>query len=164
MAGGRADEPLDLGTIELKAQAALVIGGPAPAFEAPTFDGKTLKMADYRGKYVLIDFWATWCGPCIAEMKHLEKIHQATVKEGRLVIISMSTDDRMDEPAKFLQARKLPWLQAWAGDLSPAPAHRIFEVRGIPSVWLIDPEGKIVARDMYGEKIDEVLAKAMGGR
>jgi peroxiredoxin len=160
-ADGRGDEPLDAGTLELREHNYIAVGSVAPTFEAATFDGKQLKLSDYRGKYVLLDFWATWCGPCVAEMKHLERLHESMKADGRLVIVSVSVDDRIDEPSRFLKERKLPWPQAFAGALSKSSARRQFGVGAIPSIWLIDPEGKIVAKEIFGDQIDEAIGKAM---
>jgi hypothetical protein len=94
-------------------------------------------------------------------MKHLERLHESMKADGRLVIVSVSVDDRIDEPSRFLKERKLPWPQAFAGALSKSSARRQFGVGAIPSIWLIDPEGKIVAKEIFGDQIDEAIGKAM---
>jgi thiol-disulfide isomerase/thioredoxin len=161
VSGGRSDDVVDVGTITLKEHNYRQVGEIAPALDALMFDGKRLKLADYRGKFVLLDFWAVWCGPCIAEMKHLEELQQKFGPDGRFVVISVSVDDRIDEPRRFLEDRKLPWPQAWAGRSSESSAWPTFGIGPLPSVWLIDPEGKIIVKEIYGDDIDKAIVKAL---
>jgi thiol-disulfide isomerase/thioredoxin len=129
-----------------------------PNFQPATLDDKKISFADLRGKYVLIDFWATWCGPCIAEMKHIQRLHDQYANDPRLVIVGISVDDRADEPTQFLRTRKLPWRQAFAG----ASVWNTLSLRAIPSVWLIGPDGKILARQIPEEQLDQTIEKALG--
>ena len=76
-------------------------------------------------------------------------------------MISISLDDRMQEPARFLQNRKLPWTQWYAGVFSPQPAFEQFGIHAIPSVWLIAPDGKIIARHLYGEALPPAVKKML---
>ena len=115
MPGGRSDEATDIGSVALGELNHPEAGQPFPDFQPATFDNQRLKFSDYRGKYVLIDFWATWCGPCIAGFKHIERLHAAYANDPRLVIVGVSVDERPEEPAKYLEGRKLPWPQAFWG-------------------------------------------------
>jgi thiol-disulfide isomerase/thioredoxin/protocatechuate 3,4-dioxygenase beta subunit len=160
MPGGRSDDPIDAGALVLDKTAEahqFEPGQAAPAFGMTTFDAKPLKLADLHGKYVLIDFWATWCGPCIAEMKHIKRLQDTYAANPNLVILGVSVDDTQAEPTQFLQGRNLTWKQAWAGP----SAWQAWGISGIPSVWLIGPDGKIIAREIAPEELDQTLAKAI---
>ena len=136
------------------------VGQPAPAFSQNTPDGKTVRLADYRGKYVLIDFWASWCRPCRAENPALIKLYNEY--RGRSFdILGVSADDEKSR-AKWVQAiadDHLPWAQV--SDLKGwqnAVALR-YAVRSYPSNFLVGPDGKIVAVNLHGEELKTTLAK-----
>ncbi len=136
-------------------------GAIAPPIEAISLDGKPLKLADYRGKFVLLDFWATWCGPCVAEIPQLQSVHDACAKDDRFAILSLSVDEKIDEPKSFQEKRKLPWTQAFLGGGIHSPTPGTFGVRAIPAFVLVGPDGKIVARGMRGDEIKKTVEKAL---
>lgn len=135
-------------------------GRPAPDFTQPTPEGRSVSLQDYRGKYVLVDFWASWCVPCRAENPTLVAAYHAYQAKG-FDIVSISLDEPRSR-AQWLaaiQADQLPWTHV--SDLlgfDNAAAKR-YQVRAIPQNFLIDPAGKIVATDLRGDALPAKLAQ-----
>lgn len=149
-------------TLEAGVRAEVKVGDPAPPLAAKTLDGKPLKLEDYRGKYVLLDYWATWCTPCIAEMPDLTEVYGAFGKDGRLVMIGLSLDEETDAPRKFVAERGIPWVQVSLGLGSETSVTKDYGVQTIPATFLIGPDGTVIAKGMRGKQIKEVVAKALG--
>jgi peroxiredoxin len=137
------------------------IGDPAPAFRIEALDGKPLSLAGYRGKYVLLDFWATWCGPCLAETPHLKAVFDAIGKDDRFVMVGLSLDKTKDDPRQYAVKQGLGWMQGFLGEWADGKLPDAYGVRGIPSIWLIGPDGKVVAKDLRGGQIKDAVAKAL---
>ena len=171
----KAPGPIDLGTLQIGAyrpkptaeemssfrKGGPGAGDPAPPIEGTTLDGRPLKLEDFRGKFVLLDFWATWCGPCIGEIPQLQAVHDAFGKDGRLVILSLSVDEKIDEPRQFQEKRKLPWSQGFLGRGIHSAIPDSFGVRAIPAFVLVGPDGKIVAKGMRGDDIKKEIARTL---
>jgi RNA polymerase sigma factor (sigma-70 family) len=136
-------------------------GATAPAIDATTLGGKPLSLSDFKGKYVLLDFWATWCGPCIGEIPNLQSVYDAFGNDDRFTILSVSVDETIDEPQKFQEKRKLPWPQAYLSGGMHGPTPGKFGVQAIPAFVLVGPDGKIVARGMRGDEIKKAVEKAL---
>lgn len=149
---------------ELSPDRQIMVGKTAPAFSLASFDqpGITYTSVGLNGRIVLIDFWATWCGPCIEEMPNL---HQAYEKfKGRgFEILSVSLDEKPEVVKEFRRGRwKMPWLHSL---LSSNPEmKKQFEVVGIPKAVLIDRDGRIVAvgKDLRGRNLVQTLTRVMG--
>lgn len=138
------------------------IGAIAPVFTAPDTSGHTISLKDYRGKYVLVDFWASWCGPCREENPAVVKAYQQ-FKDKNFDILSVSLDQsgKRAEWVKAIQKDGLTWqhvseLKYWDSDVA-----KLYAIRSIPQNFLIDPKGKIIAKDLRGEalatKLEEIL-------
>src|SRR5262249_15835667 len=137
--GGQSDEPLDLGTIPLqpaKKRTNVKVGEAAPAFHIEALDGKPLSLADYRGKYVLLHFWATGCGPCLAETPHVKEVFETFGKDRRFVMIGLSLDPEKDDPRQYAAKHGLVWIQGFLGAWDHASLPDQYGVGGIPSIWL----------------------------
>ncbi len=139
-------------------------GAVAPEIKAIRLDGESLSLSEFQGKYVLLDFWATWCGPCLGEIPNLQAVYQAFGHDPRFVLLSLSVDEKIDEPRKFQEKRKLPWLQAFLGGGVSSPMTDGFGIRAIPAFVLVGPDGKIVARGMRGKDIEQKVAEALARR
>ena len=155
-----AREPLNIGVFEISLKPDLKAGHTdAPEFAAWDMAGKKFKLADFRGKYVLLDFWATWCGPCVGEMPYLKQAHEKFKDRKDFVIISLSLDKTINEPREFLKKNELPWVQGYLGDWSETKVPGQYGVEGIPALFLISPEGKIIESGLEGSSITAQIEK-----
>lgn len=134
------------------------VGKPAPDFTQNDTEGKPVSLSEFRGKYVLLDFWASWCGPCRAENPNLLSAYQK-FKNKNFTVLGVS----LDQPGKkdaWLAAIKqdgLTWTQV--SDLSfwNNEAAKKYQIRSIPQNFLIGPDGKIIAKNLRGDKLHETL-------
>jgi RNA polymerase sigma factor (sigma-70 family) len=156
-----ADSHLDLGVLKPAemGDVPLGVGAAAPDFTLKTLDGNDLKLADFRGKLVLLDFWATWCSPCVTEVPNLKAVHDRFSDDPRFVLVSLSLDERPGDAEFFVRRQGLRWLQGFAGPDSPVLS--AYGATAIPATFLISPERKILARDLRGERTKAAVAQAL---
>ncbi|HXG47194.1 MAG TPA: TlpA disulfide reductase family protein, partial [Methylomirabilota bacterium] len=150
-------QPVDVGTFDLRVTATLRIGQMAPGFEAKTFDGRTLRLSDFRGKPVLLEFWATWSGSRSIDLTALRGAYDAYAKDGRSVIIGLNLDHDRKEAETFLQANAADWPQCYIGPWNESPIRDSFGVEGIPAAVLIDAEGRVARKNLSGAAVRNAL-------
>lgn len=136
-------------------------GAVAPDFELPAPDGKSVSLSSFRGKYVLLDFWASWCGPCRAEIPHLIEVYKKYQADG-LEILSVSVDNNKNAWEKAITETGMTWTQVSDLKGMKSAVAKLYGVEGVPAIWLIDPEGKVIAFDARGEALDTQLEKIFG--
>ncbi len=159
------ESAIELGVLALESVDYFEPGEVAPLFSARTLDGEAFALKDLRGKYVFLDFWATWCGPCIKEMPNLKELHAALGKDERLVMIGVSIDDEVAAPREFVRKQGLEWMQIILEDSEARkPILESYGVRGVPATFLIGPDGRLVARDLRGPEARKVIEGELGAR
>ena len=136
-----------------------ITGKSAPDFEAEAPDGTMHRLSEYaaHGQYVLIDFWASWCGPCIGSFPFMKEIY-ATYKDRGLVFLGVSCDKNRDAWLKALEKHQLPWT-ALRSPARKGDACELYGITGIPAVILIAPDGKVISTDLEGMELKAKLAE-----
>lgn len=138
------------------------VGKEAPDFALPDPKGKMIRLSSYRGKYVLVDFWASWCGPCRQEMPTVVEAYKK-YKGKNFDVLGVSLDNNKENWLKAIQSDGMIWkqvsdLKMWESTVVP-----LYKIEGIPATYLVDPKGIVIARDLRGpaleKKLDEVLPK-----
>lgn len=155
-------EPFDTGSHELRIRRALRIGQLAPAFEAKSLDGKNVKLQDFRGKHVLMNFHAKWSGTQqTTELQSLKSLSDSFGKEGRLVIIGLSVDYEEKTARDHVTENGIQWPVCYLGQWSQTQVPATFGVEGIPHSILIGPDGKIVAKNLQGTYMRTAVRNAL---
>jgi peroxiredoxin len=142
---------------QLVQQQATAIGAQAPDFVLPTPAGKQVTLTDYRGKYVLLDFWASWCHPCRAENPQLRKAYE-TYKNRNFEVLGISIDEGREKWLRAIAEDQLPWTQVADLRGPQNEAAQRYNIQGIPQNFLLDPTGKIVAVNLHGDDLVAQLA------
>ncbi|MDE0313967.1 MAG: TlpA disulfide reductase family protein [Candidatus Poribacteria bacterium] len=137
-------------------------GKLVPDFSATDLDGKPISLKDYRGKVILLDFWAVWCGFCIDEMPNLKKVY-ATYKDQGFDIIGVSLDDTEKELRDYIKENNIQWRQIFdtVNAKSEDSLVRQLKITSVPSQWLIDRDGKLITHKARGEKLEQLVVDAL---
>ncbi|WP_295769059.1 TlpA disulfide reductase family protein [uncultured Mucilaginibacter sp.] len=143
---------------QMEAVKPVSVGHKAPEFTAKDVNGKDVKLADYKGKYVMIDFWASWCGPCRQENPNVVKLYNQYKGKG-FNILGVSLDENKQAWQRAIQDDKLTWqqvsdLKKWDGQVA-----RAYQIQAIPSNFILDTEGNIIAKNITGQNLERFLNK-----
>lgn len=147
----------------IEARKITAIGKTAPDFSQPDTLGNAVKLSDFRGKYVLVDFWASWCGPCRAENPNLVKTFNKYKDKGFTVLgVSLDQPGKKEAWLAAIHKDKLTWTQVsdlkfWDNEVAV-----LYGVKAIPTNLLLDKNGKIIAKDLRGSDLDKKLAEVLG--
>ena len=133
-----------------------IINSMAPDFTQNDVNGKPVKLSDFKGKYVLLDFWASWCGPCRKENPNLVKAYKKYHDKG-FEILAVSLDNKKDAWLKAVEEEDLDWthvsdLKGWMNEVAVQ-----YNIKFVPQNRLIDPDGKIIVRNLRGDDLQEKL-------
>ncbi|HEX3134856.1 MAG TPA: TlpA disulfide reductase family protein, partial [Planctomycetota bacterium] len=139
------------------------IGKPFPGIADRTVDGSKFSLAQWKGKVVLIDFWATWCGPCMRELPNVKATYQAHHKDG-FEIIGVSLDQDKAKLQQVIAAQGISWPQLFDGNGWDNVIAQQCAVRSIPATFLVGKDGVLIAAGLRGAQLDAAIAKALGQR
>jgi len=148
--------------VQKEAQANLDVGKIAPNFSAPDTNGKTIALNDIKGKATIIDFWASWCGPCRRENPNVVKVYKKYHDKG-LEIISVSLD-KPNQQARWIQAIEkdnLTWHHVSNLKYFNDPVARMYNIRSIPATFILDEDGRIVAKKLRGKALEDQIASML---
>lgn len=159
--GGRSDSPLDLGVMSVFAR--LNPGDMAPDFTVKTMDDKTVKLSDFRGKYVLLDFWAISNALSSVEMQELKETYAAFKNEPRLAMIGLSMEPDIAPARAFSVKNQFDWIQGWIDPKAEDDLVERFNVEKFPFVTLVDPSGRILVSTMPAGSIKSTVDSVLSG-
>jgi peroxiredoxin len=140
---------------------ALSVGSMAPEIELPDPEGNIIKLSSLRGKYVLVDFWAAWCGPCRREMPNVVKMYQKYGGKD-FEVLGVSLDRKKDDWVKAIKEDGITWKQVSDLKYFNSKAARDYEINAIPATYLLDKDGKIIGKNLRGKTLEDKLAEIFG--
>jgi peroxiredoxin len=150
LSGATQPEPEEISKVNME----------APDFTLPDPNGKMISLKSFRGKYVLVDFWASWCGPCRQENPTVVAAFNR-FKDKNFTVLGVSLDDNKAKWLKAIQDDKLTWthvsdLKQWESIVVP-----MYQIQGIPFNVLVDPNGKVIASELRGEDLEKTLSSVL---
>ena len=133
-------------------------GQPAPDFTLDDLEGQSVSLSDFRGQAVFLDFWASWCGPCIEDLPHLAKIKQQAQNQ-KIAFLSISLDASVKQWCQAVEAHTLTGVHVHAPGGWQAAVAQLYQIRSIPSYFLVGPDGRMDGRVDDVEEVEEVVAR-----
>jgi thiol-disulfide isomerase/thioredoxin len=144
----------------LAAERRLAIGGEPVSFDVKSIEGERLTPAAYRGKVLLIDFWATWCGPCVAEMPNVKSVYAKYHGKG-FEIVGISLDQSRDKLDRYLAAQGIEWPQYFDGKWWNNDVAVSYGIKSIPATFLVDKKGKIRYKSLRGRQLEAAVEELL---
>lgn len=145
--------------VKIEGRKRSVIGSPAPDFTMNDVNGKPVTLSDYRGKYVLLDFWASWCVPCRQDNPFVKAAYEK-FRDKNFTVIGVSLDENGEKWKEAVEKDQLPWTHV--SDLKkPNEVAELYGVQPIPDNFLIDPSGKIIERGLHGDDLERKLSSIL---
>lgn len=160
----KSEQDKDVGELVKKMETSvrwLTLPGNEIKVEGTTLAGAPLDWSKYRGKVVLIDFWATWCGPCVAELPGLKENYDRYRDKG-FEVVGISLDRSREALDKFVAEKGIPWPILFEGPEKPNAAVAYYGITSIPRMILVGRDGKVISTNARGERLTEELAKLLG--
>lgn len=157
--------PFDLGTLTVPIKAEAGTPRTAPLeLSAQTLDGQPVSLAQFKGKHVLVVFWAAWSERSLDALAELQKLQTRLAQDGRLALLGVNVGDETAKARKVIEAGGYHWTQARLTDAERAKVTAAFDVNTLPAVLLLDPSGRIVGRDLEGERLQTAVRRALSKR
>ena len=137
-----------------------LVGKVVPDFSATDLDGKPISLQQYRGKVTLLDFWAIWCGFCLAEMPNVKRVYD-TYKDQGFDIIGVNLDTDETRLRNYLKENDIQWRQIFSGQKWKSPLAQKYRIRSIPAPWLIARDGTLISRQAKGLRLERLVVEAL---
>jgi peroxiredoxin len=141
----------------------LAIGSPAPEIALPDPDGNVVPLSSLRGKYVLVDFWAKWCGPCRRENPNIVRAYNKYKDKG-FTVYGVSLDRTREDWLQGIREDGLTWTHVSDLKFWQSEAARTYNINAIPFSLLLDPNGIIIAKNLRGEALEKKLSEVFADR
>ena len=137
-----------------------LVGNAPPAIEVTALDGKPLSLEDYKGKVLLIDFWATWCGPCIGELPNLKEVYAKYKDKGFDILgISLDREGTRENLESFIETEEMAWRHFFDREGGKNEISDLYGISSIPKTYLLGKDGKVVKVGLRGEALGKAVAE-----